>query len=35
MDIKKKKGGIPQQPRNITTATPKKGGFGFRGTTLR
>lgn len=33
--IKKKKGEIQQQPRNFVTATPKKGSFGFIGTTLR
>lgn len=35
MDIKKKKGEIPEQPKNIVTATPKKGGFGVNKTTLR
>lgn len=34
VDVKKKKGEIPRQPKNIVTATPKKGGFGFMGTTL-
>ncbi|KIZ04102.1 flagellar associated protein [Monoraphidium neglectum] len=35
VEFKKKKGEIPGQPKNIVTATPKKGGYGCLGTTLR
>ncbi|KAI8467860.1 MAG: hypothetical protein J3K34DRAFT_479964 [Monoraphidium minutum] len=34
VDVKKKKGEVQGQPKNIVTACPKKGGFGFAGTTL-
>jgi hypothetical protein len=35
VDVKKKKGEVPAQPKNIMTSNPKKGHFGTQGTTLR